>query len=408
MNFHLDWKATVAVAISALSACSSVALAQKAYDPGASDTEIKIGNISPYSGPASPYSAIAKAEAAYFRMINERGGINGRKINFISYDDAYSPPKTVEQARKLVESDEVLLLFANIGTPGNTAIQKYLNSRKVPQLLNMSGADKWADPAHFPWTMGFLPSYRAEAKIYAQHILANEPSAKIGVLYQNDDFGKEYVAGLREGLGHRAKDMIVAEIPYEATAPTIDSEIVRLKSAEPTVLLSFATSKFTAQAVKRIGELGWKVTHIVSQVSTSIAGVIKPAGYENAKGLLSSYYLKDPVDPKWKDDPAMVEWRTFMDRYLPDADKADSFYVGGYATSQVIVKILEQCGDNLTRDNVMKQAANLDMDVKGLLPGIRVKTGPNDYRPVEQLQMMRFSGEQWELIGSVIASEGKS
>jgi branched-chain amino acid transport system substrate-binding protein len=228
------------------------------------------------------------------------------------------------------------------------------------------------------------------------------------VLYQNDDFGKEYVAGLREGLGHRAKDMIVAEIPYEATAPTIDSEIVRLKSAEPTVLMSFATSKFTAQAVKRIGELGWKVTHIVSQVSTSIAGVIKPAGFENAKGLLSSYYLKDPVDPKWKDDPAMVEWRTFMDRYLPDADKADSFYVGGYATSQVIVKILEQCGDNLTRDNVMKQAANLDMDVNGLLPGIRVKTGPNDYRPVEQLQMMRFSGEQWELIGSVIASEGKS
>jgi branched-chain amino acid transport system substrate-binding protein len=334
MNFHLDWKSAVAVAISALSACSSVALAQKAYDPGASDTEIKIGNISPYSGPASPYSAIAKAEAAYFRMINERGGINGRKINFISYDDAYSPPKTVEQARKLVESDEVLLLFANIGTPGNTAIQKYLNSRKVPQLLNMSGADKWADPAHFPWTMGFLPSYRAEAKIYAQHILANEPSAKIGVLYQNDDFGKEYVVGLREGLGHRAKDMIVAEIPYEATAPTIDSEIVRLKSAEPTVLMSFATSKFTAQAVKRIGELGWKVTHIVSQVSTSIAGVIKPAGYENAKGLLSSYYLKDPVDPKWKDDPAMVEWRTFMDRYLPDADKADSLYVGGYATSQ--------------------------------------------------------------------------
>jgi branched-chain amino acid transport system substrate-binding protein len=408
MNFHLDWKATVAVVISALSACSSVALAQKAYDPGASDTEIKIGNISPYSGPASPYSAIAKAEAAYFRMINERGGINGRKINFISYDDAYSPPKTVEQARKLVESDEVLLLFANIGTPGNTAIQKYLNSKKVPQLLNMSGADKWADPAHFPWTMGFLPSYRAEAKIYAQHILANEPSARIGVLYQNDDFGKEYVAGLREGLGHRAKDMIVVELPYEATAPTIDSEIVRLKSAEPTVLMSFATSKFTAQAVKRIGELGWKVTHIVSQVSTSIAGVIKPAGFENAKGLLSSYYLKDPVDPKWKDDPAMVEWRTFMDRYLPDADKADSFYVGGYATSQVIVKILEQCGDNLTRDNVMKQAANLDMDVKGLLPGIRVKTGPNDYRPVEQLQMMRFSGEQWELIGSVIASEGKS
>jgi branched-chain amino acid transport system substrate-binding protein len=402
MTFSLGWKIAVAAVVAAL--CNTSAFAQKAYDPGASDTEIRIGNISPYSGPASPYSTIAKAEAGYFKMINERGGINGRKINFISYDDAYSPPKTVEQARKLVESDEVLLLFANVGTPGNTAIQRYLNSKKVPQLLNLSGADKWADPAHFPWTMGFLPSYRAEARIYASYILSTEPNARIGVLYQNDDFGKEYVAGLREGLGDKAKQMIVSEIPFEVTAPTIESEIARVKSADPTVLMSFATSKFVAQAIKRTGELGWKVTHIVSQVSTSIAGVIKPAGPESAKGLLSSYYLKDPVDPKWKDDPAMNDWRVFMDRYLPDADKADSFYVAGYAISQIMVQILEQCGDDLTRANVMRQAASLNMDVKGLLPGIRVKTGPDDYRPLEQLQMMRFSGEQWELIGSVLTN----
>jgi branched-chain amino acid transport system substrate-binding protein len=404
----LHRKTTIAVALGAICLGGTSTHAQKAYDAGASDSEIKVGNISPYSGPASSYSAIAKAQAGYFKMINERGGINGRTINFISYDDAYSPPKTVEQARKLVESDEVLLLFANVGTPGNTAIQKYMNSKKVPQLLNLSGADKWADPAHFPWTMGFLPSYRAEARIYAQYVLSTQPGAKIGVLYQNDDFGKEYIAGLREGLGDKAKDMIVAEIPFEVTAPTIESEIARVKSAEPTVLMSFATSKFVAQAIKRTGELGWKPTHIVSQVSTSIAGTVKPAGFENAKGLLSSYYLKDPVDPKWKDDPAMNDWRAFMDRYMPDADKADSFYVAGYAMSQILVKILEQCGDNLTRANVMKQAANLDMDVKGLLPGIRVKTEPNDYRPLEQLQMMRFSGEQWELIGSVLTSEGKS
>jgi branched-chain amino acid transport system substrate-binding protein len=407
----LDLKrASISVAILSglLAATGSSVSAQKAYDPGASDTEIKIGNISPYSGPASFYSVIAKAEAAYFRMINERGGINGRKINFISYDDAYSPPKTVEQARKLVESDEVLLLFANIGTPGNSAIHKYMNSKKVPQLLAVSGSDKWADPAHFPWTMGYLPSYRAEARIYAQYILSKDPNARIGVLYQNDDFGKEYLAGLKEGLGERSKAIIAIEVPFESTAPTIESEIARIRAAEPTVLLSFATSKFAAQAIKRVGELGWKVTHIVSQVSTSIAGVIKPAGTDNAKGVLSSYYLKDPLDPKWKDDSAMAEWRSFMDRYLPDADKADSFYVGGYAISQVMVRILEQCGDNLTRENIMKQAENLDMEVSGLLPGIRVKTGPNDYRPIEQLQMMQFTGEQWELIGPVLSGEGRA
>jgi ABC-type branched-subunit amino acid transport system substrate-binding protein len=399
---------SVSIAVALFALASSSTFAQKAYDPGASDTEIKIGNIAPYSGPASAYSVIARVEAAYFKMINDHGGINGRKVKFISYDDAYSPPKTVEQARKLVENDEVLLLFSVIGTPGNSAIQKYMNSKNVPQLLVVSGADKWADSSHFPWTTGFLPSYRAEGRIYAQYILANQPTAKIGVLYQNDDFGKDYLIGLKEGLGDKAKDMIVVETPFETSAPTIDSEIARIRAADPTVLLSFATAKFAAQAIKRVGELGWKGTHIVSQVSTSIAGVIRPAGVENAEGVLSSQYLKDPVDPKWREDSAMNDWRAFMDKYLPEADKADILYVGGYAISQIMTRILEQCGDNLTRENILKQSAALDMDLKGLLPGIRVKTSPNDSRPLEQLQMMQYSGEQWELIGPVLSGEGKA
>jgi branched-chain amino acid transport system substrate-binding protein len=409
MGFHLKHLVHAsALASTLLAAMSGEAAAQKSYDIGATDTEIRLGNSAPYSGPASAYSVIVKAESAYFKMINDRGGINGRNINFISYDDAYSPPKTVEQTRKLVESDEVLAIVGTVGTPGNSAVQKYLNGKKVPQLLAMSGADKWADPKQFPWTMGFLPSYRSEAKIYAQYVLGMDPNARIGVLYQNDDFGKECVAGLKEGLGEKAKDLIVIEVPFETSAPTIESEISRVKASGATVLMSFATSKFAAQAIKRSGELGWKVTHIVSQVATSIAGVIKPAGFDNAQGVLSSYYLKDPADPQWKDDPDMVEWRAFMDKYLPDADKGDSFYVGGYAVAQVMVQILAQCGDNLTRENVMKQAANLDMLAKGMLPGIRVKTSSNDYRPVEQLQIMQFSGEQWRLIGSVLGGNGKS
>jgi ABC-type branched-subunit amino acid transport system substrate-binding protein len=384
-----------------------VAFAQKKYDPGATDTLIKIGNTSPHSGPASAYAAIAKVQAGYFKMINDRGGINGRMIDYISYDDGYSPPKTVEQARKLVESDEVLFMLSNLGTPSNTAIQKYMNQKKVPQLFVTSGADKWADPANFPWTMAFLPSYRGEARIYAQYILANYPNAKIGVLYQNDDFGKDYLIGLKETLGEKADKMIVAEVSFEVTAPTIDSQIVQIKAADPTVFINIGTPKFVAQSIKKVGELGWKVIQIIPQVSTTIAGVIKPAGFENAQGILSTSYLKDAVDPKWKNDPGMIEWNAFMAKYMPDADRADNLFVYGYVTAQVMTQVIKQCGDNLTRENIMKQAASLDMDVDLLLPGIRVKTGASDFRPIEQLQMMRFTKDQWELFSPVLSSERK-
>ncbi len=407
MNFNIAARIAFTAAVASSLISPNLALAQKKYDPGATDTEIKIGNTSPHSGPASAYSAIAKAQAAYFKMINDRGGINGRMINYISYDDGYSPPKTVEQARKLVESDEVLFLLSNLGTPGNTAIHKYMNQKKVPQLFVTSGADKWADPANFPWTMAFLPSYRGEARIYAQYILANYPNAKVGVLYQNDDFGKDYLIGLKEALGEKADKMIVAEVPFEVTSPTIDSQIVQIKAADPTVFINIGTPKFVAQGIKKVGELGWKVVQIIPQVSTTIAGVIKPAGFENAQGVLSAYYLKDAVDPKWKNDPALIEWNAFMAKYLPDADRADSLYVYGYATAQVMIQVIKQCRDELTRENVMKQAASLDMDVGLLLPGIRVKTAANDYRPIEQLQMMRFKKDQWELFGPVLSSENK-
>lgn len=407
MNFKMLAKIALGLIAAYGLATTDAAFAQTRYDPGATDTEIKIGNTSPHSGPASAYSAIAKAQAAYFKMINDRGGINGRMINYISYDDGYSPPKTVEQARKLVESDEVLFLLSNLGTPGNTAIHKYMNQKKVPQLFVSSGADKWADPANFPWTMAFLPSYRGEARIYAQYIIANYPNAKIGVLYQNDDFGKDYLIGLKEALGEKAGKLIVTEVPFEVSAPTIDSQIVQIRAADPTVFINIGTPKFVAQGIKKVGELGWKVVQIIPQVSTTIAGVIKPAGFENAQGVLSAYYLKDAVDPKWKNDPGMIEWNAFMEKYLPDADRADSMYVYGYAVAQIMMQAIKQCGNDLTRENVMKQAANLDMDVDLLLPGIRVKTGANDYRPIEQLQMMRFTKDQWELFGPVLSSENK-
>ncbi|WP_024575779.1 MULTISPECIES: ABC transporter substrate-binding protein [unclassified Afipia] len=407
MNFKTLTKIALGLIVAYGLATSDPAFAQKRYDPGASDTEIKIGNTSPHSGPASAYSAIAKAQAAYFKMINDGGGINGRTITYISYDDGYSPPKTVEQARKLIESDEVLLLLSNLGTPGNTAIHKYMNQRKVPQLFVTSGADKWADPANYPWTMALLPSYRGEARIYAQYILATYPDAKIGVLYQNDDFGKDYLIGLKEALGEKAGKLIVAEVPFEVSAPTIDSQIVQIKAANPTVFINIGTPKFVAQSIRKVGELNWKVVQIIPQVATTIGGVIKPAGFENAQGVLSAYYLKDATDPKWKSDRGMIEWNAFMDKYLPDADRADSLYVYGYAVTQIMVQVLKQCGDDLTRENVMKQAANLDMDVNMLLPGIRVKTSANDYRPIEQLQMIRFSKDQWELFGPILSSENK-
>ena len=380
------------------------AIAQKAYDPGATDTEIKLGNIMPYSGPASAYSTMGKTFSAFFKMVNEQGGINGRKVNLISYDDGYSPPKTVEQTRKLVENDEVLLLFGILGTPGNSAIHKYMNAKKIPHLFLATGASKWADPQNYPWTMAFIPNYQNEARIYAQYILKNHPSAKIGILYQNDDFGKDYLAGLRDGLGAKAS-MIVSEAAFEVSAPTVDSQIVQLKSANVDVLLTIATPKFTAQSIKKVAEIGWKPVHIVANVSTSVNGVMKPAGFENAQGVLSATYQKDPTDVKWKNDPGMKEWSEFMDRYFPEGDKTDNFTVFGYTVGKTMVEVLKKCGDNLTRENVLKQATSLDIEVGPMLPGIRLKTSPTDYNLIEQLQMERFQNGGWELFGPLISAE---
>jgi len=341
-------------------------------------------------------------------MINEQGGINGRKINFISYDDGYSPPKTVEQARKLVESDEVLFIMNPLGTPGNTAIQKYMNAKKVPQLFVSTGAAKWADPQNFPWTMGWQPSYQGEARVYAKYILKEFPGKKIGILFQNDDFGKDYLIGLKEGLGDKAGSLIISEVPYEVTSPTVDSQIVQIKSANPDIFINIATPKFAAQAIKKVGELGWKPVHLVTNVSASVASVMKPAGYENGQGVLSAAYMKDPKDPTWNNDAAMNTWRAFMDKYYPEGDKDDGATVFGYGVAQGIAQVLKQCGDNLTRENIMKQAANLDFEIGIYLPGTRIKTSPTDFSPLEQLQMMRFKGESWELFGPLMSGEKSS
>jgi branched-chain amino acid transport system substrate-binding protein len=382
-------------------AVATPAFAQKKYDPGASDTEIKIGNINPYSGPASAYGQIGRTIAAYFKKVNAEGGINGRKINFISYDDAYSPPKAVEQARKLVESDEVLLVFQSLGTPSNTAIQKYMNAKKVPHLFVATGATKWGDPRHFPWTMGWQPSYQAEGRIYAKYLIEHHPNAKIGILYQNDDYGKDYVKGLKDGLGGKVK--IIAELPYETSDTTVDSQIISLKESGADVFFNVTTPKFAAQAIKKAGEIGWKPLHLLNNVSQSVGAVLKPAGLEYAKGILSTYYLKDANDPQWKDDAGFKEWLAFMDKYHPDGDKSSSFTAYGYTAAQTMLQVLKQCGDDLTRANVMRQAANLhDLKLGMLLPGITINTGPDDFYPIEQMQMQRFDGERWELIGPVL------
>jgi branched-chain amino acid transport system substrate-binding protein len=390
-----------------ISAGASSAAAEKKYDPGASDTEIKIGNIMPYSGPLSAYALIGRTEAAFFKRLNDEGGINGRKINFISYDDAFSPPKTVEQARKLVESDEVLLIFQSLGTPTNNAIQKYLDIKKVPQLFVATGATKFGDPKNFPWTMGWQPTYQTEGRIYAKYILDNLPQGKIGILYQNDDSGRDYIKGLKDGLGaDAAKRMIVAEIPYDPAEPTVDSQVVSLKTSGADIFFDEASPKFAAQAIRKAAEIGWKPTLFLASISNSVGSVLKPAGLENSKGLLSSNYIKDPTDPTWKDDPAIKEWAAFMDKYFPDGDKTSTFSVYGYATAQTMVQVLKQCGDELTRENVMKQAANLRNFKLGLLlPGITINTSPTDYFPIEQMQMSRFNGEHGELFGSPISGE---
>ncbi|MGY3442253.1 MULTISPECIES: ABC transporter substrate-binding protein [unclassified Bradyrhizobium] len=393
-------------ALALVATSGSAAFAQKKYDTGATDTEIKIGNIMPYSGPASAYGIIGRTEAAYFKKINDAGGINGRKINFISYDDAYSPPKAVEQARKLVESDEVLLIFNSLGTPSNSAIQKYMNSKKVPQLFVATGATKWNDPKDFPWTMGWQPNYQSETQIYAKYILKNMPNAKIAVLYQNDDYGKDYLKGLKDGLGQKAASMIVAEESFETSEPTIDSHIVKLKASNADVFIDIATPKFAAQAIKKVAEVGWKPTHFLNNVSASVGSVIKPAGFENAQDIISAAYLKDASDKQWDNDPGMKEFYAFMAKDFPEGDKLDGGTVVGFGVAQTLVQVLKQCGDNLTRENIMKQAANLkDFRTEVLLPGIKINTAPNDFAPISQLQLMKFKGEKWELFGDVISAD---
>ncbi|WGR99830.1 ABC transporter substrate-binding protein [Bradyrhizobium sp. ISRA443] len=384
---------------------TQAALAQKKYDTGVSDTEIKIGNVEAYSGPASAYGIIGKTEEAYFKMINDAGGINGRKINWISYDDGYSPPKTVEQIRKLIESDEVFLVFNALGTPTQTAVQKYQNAKKVPQLFLATGASKWNDPKEFPWTMGFQPSYRVEARIFAKYILQAKPNAKVAIFYANDDFGKDYLAGLREVLD-KSSAKIIAEESYETTEPSIDSHIVKLKDTGADVFVNISTPKFAAQAIKKIAELQWKPMQVMTDVSISIGAVMKPAGIEAGEGVLSAGYLKDASDPQWKDDAGMKKFMTFIEKYMPGANISDANLVYGYAAAQTMVQVLKQCGDNLTRENVMKQAASLkDFTPDTLIPGIRVNTSATDFAPIEQLKMMRFKNGQWELFGDIISAE---
>ncbi|MFQ3456351.1 MULTISPECIES: ABC transporter substrate-binding protein [Bradyrhizobium] len=398
--------AVLGAALALVATSGSAALAQKKYDTGASDTEIKIGNIMPYSGPASAYGVIGRTEAAYFKKVNDAGGINGRKINFISYDDAYSPPKAVEQARKLVESDEVLLIFNSLGTPSNSAIQKYMNSKKVPQLFVATGATKWNDPKDFPWTMGWQPNYQSETQIYAKYILKNMPNAKIAVLYQNDDYGKDYLKGLKDGLGQKAASMIVAEESFETSQPTIDSNIVKLKASNADVFIDIATPKFAAQAIKKVAEIGWKPTHFLNNVSASVGSVIKPAGFENAQDIISAAYLKDASDKQWDNDPGMKEFYAFMAKDFPEGDKLDGGTVVGFGVAQTLVQVLKQCGDNLTRENIMKQAASLkDFRTEVLLPGVKINTAANDFAPISQLQLMKFKGEKWELFGDVISAD---
>lgn len=389
-----------------LTASSPMSMAQKKYDPGATDTEIKIGNTMPYSGPASAWGVIGKTEAAYFRKINAEGGINGRKIKFISYDDAYSPPKAVEQTRRLVEGDEVLLIFNSLGTASNSAIQKYMNEKKVPQLFVSSGATKWNDPKHFPWTIGWIPNYQSEGHIYAKYILEERPAGKIGILYQNDDYGKDYVKGIRDGLGPKAASMIVGEESYETTTPTIDSRVVALKSEGADVFISITAPKFAAQSIKKAAELGWKPLFILNSVGASAGAVLKPAGIENSQNIVSAAYQKDPTDPHWKDDPGINNFDAFLSKYFPEGNREDQYVMVGYNYSQTLVHVLKNCGDDLTRANIMKQAASIEsLQLEGLLPGITINTSSTDFAPIKQFQLRKFKGDRWELFGDVISSE---
>ena len=381
------------------------ALAQKQYGPGVTDTEIKIGTTTPYSGPASAYAAGAISATAYFAMINDQGGVNGRKINYISLDDAYSPPKTVEQIRRLIESDDVLFLVNPVGTATNMAVVKYINQKKVPHLFIGTGATVFNDPEHYPWTMSWTPHYASEGEIYASYILANKPNAKIGILSQNDDLGRDYLLGFKRGLGDKAASMIVSQQTYNTSDPTVDSQVVSLKSSGADVFLIFSVPKFAAQAIRKAYDIEWQPQEFVSSVGSSIAGAIKPAGFEAAKGIISAAYQKDPHDPQWKDDPAMQAWNAWMDKYNPHVDKSDYYAPYGYNIGYAVVQILKQCGDNLTRENIMKQAEHLDMAPPLLLPGIRLQTSPTDHRPIKQMHLVRFDGERYVLFGDVLASQ---
>ena len=392
----------------ALSVVGMSAYAAGKYGPGASDTEVKLGQTMPYSGPASAYGTIGKVEQAYFKMINDNGGINGRKITLISLDDGYSPPRAVEQVRRLVEQDEVLALFQTLGTPSNSAIQKYVNAKKVPHLLLATGATKWGDPEHFPWTMGFNLSYQSEGKIYAKYLLKNKPNAKIAILYQNDDFGKDLLRGVMDGLGAANAKMVVAQQSYEVTDPTIDSQILALQGSGADTFIDITTPKFGAQAVRKAFDSGWKPLHFLNNVSASIGSVLIPAGIEKATGAITVSYYKDQNDPQWKDDPAMLEWRAFMGRYYREGDPKDQSNLYGYLAAQIMVQILKQCGNDLTRENVMRQAANLkNFKLALLLPGMTINTGPSDFFPVQQAQLERFTGTQWQLFGQVISTDTK-
>jgi branched-chain amino acid transport system substrate-binding protein len=379
------------------------ALAQKKYGPGVTDNEIKVGQTMPYSGPASAYGTIGKASAAYFDMINAQGGINGRKIKFISLDDGYSPPRTVEQVRKLVEEEQVLLLFGTLGTPTNTAIHKYVNAKQIPHIFLNTGATKWGDPKNFPWTIGWNLSYQAEGRIYANYLLETKPDAKIAVLYQNDDYGKDYLKGLKDGLGDKAAKMIVAEVTYEVTDTTIDSQIVTLQGSGADTLVDITTPKFAAQAIRKSFDIGWKPLHILNNVSSSVGAVLTPAGLDKSVGLITTVYYKDPADPQWKNDPAMKEYLTWIKQYYPEGNPVDIFNLVGYLQAQLLVQVLKQSGDNLTRENVMKQAANIkDAQLPLMLPGIKLNTSPDDYFLIEQAQLGRFDGKEWKLLGKVL------
>ncbi len=377
--------------------------AQKKYDTGATDTEIKIGQTMPYSGPASAYGTIGRVETAYFKKLNEEGGINGRKIKLLSLDDAYSPPRTVEMVRRLVEQDEVLFVFGSIGTATNSAVHKYLNAKKVPQLFISTGATKWGDPKNYPWTMGFLVNYRTEGRSYARDILANHANPRIAVLFQNDDYGKDLLQGLKEGLGDRAAKLIVAEASYEITDPTVDSQIVSLKGSGAEIFVNITTPKFAAMAIRKVSDLGWRPVHYLNTVGASVGAALEPAGLDKSIGLITIAYLKDATDAQWADDPAMKDFIAFMTKYLPDAKVSDKSNITGYSAAQTLVQVLKQCGDDLTRANVMRQAANLkELQLPLALPGIKINTSPTDYDPIKSLKLQRFNGKQWVLYGDVI------